>query len=395
MAEEIVYVVLTPYTIRKSRTGAVLGRLLGRTSAELVATQMYALPSGFAARVAETIGPGRSAQREGHRQLIREYVVRNFTPASDGRLHRILLLVFKGENAYQDIHDIVGSWRISSEQGETIRDTYGDLVETDAGEVVYLEPAVIMADSAKSAVDDLRMWVEFATKVPAVLSGLLKYANPERVEQTLVIIKPDNWKYRSSKPGAIVDMFSRTGLRIIGMKVVHMSVAQALRFYGPVKDALVRKLAPGVGTRARTILERELGLELSESLDSMLTAEIGVPYAQKTFEGIIEFMAGMRPDACPPSERQNKGKVKCLALIYEGEDAVSRIRDVLGPTDPSQAQGGTVRGEFGRDVMVNTAHASDSAQNAEREAAILKMHEGNVLTIVPALLEQSSQEDPE
>jgi nucleoside diphosphate kinase len=68
--------------------------------------------------------------------------------------------------------------------------------------------------------------------------------------------------------------------------------------------------------------------------------------------------------------------------VYEGENAVRKIRDVLGPTDPTKAPGGTVRSEFGSNIMVNTAHASDSAENARREMGILKLHEGNFLPIV-------------
>ena len=77
-----------------------------------------------------------------------------------------------------------------------------------------------------------------------------------------------------------------------------------------------------------------------------------------------------------------------LALVYEGEHAVSKIRDVLGPTDPSQAPGGTVRREFGSDVMVNTAHASDSPENARREMAILGIHTSGFLPAVTNALDE-------
>jgi nucleoside diphosphate kinase len=66
------------------------------------------------------------------------------------------------------------------------------------------------------------------------------------------------------------------------------------------------------------------------------------------------------------------GKVRCLALIYAGKDAVNKIRSILGPTDPSKAQPGSVRKEYGSDIMVNAAHASDSAENAQREIGIIK-----------------------
>ena len=168
-------------------------------------------------------------------------------------------------------------------------------------------------------------------------------------------------------------MFSRTGLRLIGCKKYQMSVEEALEFYGPVKDALISKLGPMFGTRAKSVLEKEFNLPLSEDLEKALQDSFGKEYAVDQFYKIIEFMSGTRPDKCPEEELSSRGKVKCMVLIYEGENAVEKIRDVLGPTDPTKAPGGTVRREFGHDVMVNTAHASDSPENAQREMKIVKI----------------------
>lgn len=56
-----------------------------------------------------------------------------------------------------------------------------------------------------------------------------------------------------------------------------------------------------------------------------------------------------------------------LALALAGDNAVERVRALLGPTDSKKADKGTIRGDFGVDVMVNIAHASDSEENAEIE----------------------------
>jgi len=113
-----------------------------------------------------------------------------------------------------------------------------------------------------------------------------------------------------------------------------------------------------------------------------------VPYAEEQFGRIVEFMTGRRPDTCSPGEIEMPGTVRSLALVYEGENAVQKIRDVLGPTDPTKAPGGTVRGEFGSCVMVNTAHASDSTENADREMGILRMDEGNLIPLVENALHE-------
>lgn len=56
-----------------------------------------------------------------------------------------------------------------------------------------------------------------------------------------------------------------------------------------------------------------------------------------------------------------------VALALAGENAVERVRAIIGPTDSKKAEKGTVRGDFGVDVMVNIVHASDSTENAAIE----------------------------
>lgn len=56
-----------------------------------------------------------------------------------------------------------------------------------------------------------------------------------------------------------------------------------------------------------------------------------------------------------------------IALALAGDNAVGRVRDIIGPTDSKKAEKGTVRGDFGVDVMVNIVHASDSPENAAIE----------------------------
>jgi nucleoside-diphosphate kinase len=56
-----------------------------------------------------------------------------------------------------------------------------------------------------------------------------------------------------------------------------------------------------------------------------------------------------------------------IVLALSGEDAVARLRDLLGPTDSRKAPKGTIRGDFGDSVMMNIAHGSDSPENAVQE----------------------------
>jgi nucleoside diphosphate kinase len=68
--------------------------------------------------------------------------------------------------------------------------------------------------------------------------------------------------------------------------------------------------------------------------------------------------------------------------VYEGIEAVRKIRDVLGPTDPSKAPPGSIRREFGSSIMVNAAHASDSEDNAKREIGIVNVAENTFKKVV-------------
>ncbi|RBP42499.1 nucleoside diphosphate kinase [Roseimicrobium gellanilyticum] len=59
--------------------------------------------------------------------------------------------------------------------------------------------------------------------------------------------------------------------------------------------------------------------------------------------------------------------VPVIALALSGDNVIERVRTLLGPTDSRKADKGTIRGDYGGDMMVNVAHASDSPENAEAE----------------------------
>ena len=390
MNEELSYILVTPYTIAKSRTGGVISRLLSRLDLELVGAQMFAPTKEFAEKYAEIIRTSGTFTRQLTGELLSNYVLENFSPST--RRHRVLLMLFRGENATRKLSDIAGAIYpenrgLESITGETIRDTYADLImdPEDPNKVRYFEPAVLTPRNQETALKTMRLFADFIKDEPTVIENMV-YKNPQKIERTLVIIKPDNWRYASSRPGTIIDMFSRTGLRVISVKVHRMSVAEALEFYGPVKNVLRDKLAPVFGQKASEVLEREFNMEISDQTLRFLTESFGVEYAEDQFDQIIEFMSGRKSKDVPVDELNQPGSVKCMALVYEGENAVQRIREVLGPTDPTKAPGGTVRREFGQDVMVNTAHASDAPDSAEREMKVIKIQSNNCHQILDAYL---------
>jgi nucleoside-diphosphate kinase len=59
-----------------------------------------------------------------------------------------------------------------------------------------------------------------------------------------------------------------------------------------------------------------------------------------------------------------------VAAVFEGENAVARVRKEMGATDPAQAEEGTIRKDYGLDIQRNSTHASDSVENAEKEISL-------------------------
>ena len=384
MSKGLSYVLVTPYTVAKSRTGGVLSRLLSRTDLELAGAQIFAPDEGFAEKYSSSL---RERAPQNQLVLLADYVKQYFGP-SGGRPHRTLFLLFKGENPCEKLLNACGHLytqhvEVDALAGETIRDTYSDLIFSadNPDEVRYFEPAVLTPRKQDEANNDLEMIADFLDGRENLVQNVV-YPDPSKIERTLVIIKPDNWTHNSSRPGTIIDMFSRTGLRIIGIKVHRFSLAEALDFYGPVEEVLKEKLAAGYGKRAQQLLKKEFEVKLSRDMIKMLNTDFGVECARNQFMQIVEFMSGKRPGSYSNKEMKKPGDVKCMILVYEGENAVTKIRDVLGPTDPLKAPDGTVRREFGSNVMVNTAHASDSRESYEREQNIVRINHNSVAAII-------------
>jgi nucleoside diphosphate kinase len=161
-----------------------------------------------------------------------------------------------------------------------------------------------------------------------------------------------------------------------------MSVAQAEEFYRPVEEALRKKFMTIGAPRAAAVLTRECGFDVPDSILPQLSDLLAPQFAKTQFESIVNFMTGYKPSECSEAEKGTLGREGCLALVYDGVDAVQKIRSILGPTDPSKAKPGSVRREFGSDIMMNAAHASDSPENAEREMRIIKVEEDTIKPLV-------------
>ena len=126
------------------------------------------------------------------------------------------------------------------------------------------------------------------------------------VERTLTIIKPD--AVAKNAVGQIIARFEQNGLKILAARLIHLTPAQAGGFY------IVHKERP-------------------------------------FYASLCAFMT----------------QGPCMPIVLEGENAIARLRDLMGATDPAKAAPGTIRKDFATSIEANAVHGSDSPQSAAFE----------------------------
>jgi nucleoside diphosphate kinase len=379
MAIELAYVIITPYSLYKSRTGGILARLISRTGLDLVAARMFGPSPQLVREYADIVVSASDQYERQIQEAIRLYIQENFGPdPKTGRRRRVMVLLFRGEDAVRKVRSVVGHINPGRRGGETIRDTYGDFIIDADGQLRYFEPAVLAAPDTHEAEAKLRLWAHYSDTDAGLLEDVVNYAPGETGERTLVLIKPDNFLFPTGRPGNVIDFFSRTGLFIVAIKVHRMSTDEAVEFYGPVREILRNRFSDVVAARSAAVIETEFGFKVPDPVKQQLGQLLGPIAGEQQFENIVRFMSGRSPAECDAATSEQPGTQKCIALVYEGVNAVQKIRDVLGPTDPSKAPPGSIRREFGSTVMVNAAHASDSVENAQREMAIVRLGRENL-----------------
>jgi len=127
-------------------------------------------------------------------------------------------------------------------------------------------------------------------------------------ERTLSIIKPDGLKKKII--GDIIGRFEKGGLKVVAMRMVHMSKREAEGFYAVHKDK---------------------------------------PF----YNSLTDFMSSG----------------PAVVMILEGDGAITKNRQLMGATDPKKADAGTIRAAYGTSIEVNTVHGSDAPETAAVETA--------------------------
>src|SRR5215468_1393879 len=201
MSQQLAYVIITPYSLHKSRTGGILSRLITRTGLDLVGARMFAPSSELVKKYSEETISANDPQDRRIQELIYNYILQNFSPdAKSGRRRRVMMLLFQGDDAVRKTRSVVGNISTERRGGETIRDTYGDLILDENGQVRYFEPAVLAAPNTEEAEWKLKLWARYSDTDGGLLENTISYPENEKPERTLVLIKPDNFRFPTGRP---------------------------------------------------------------------------------------------------------------------------------------------------------------------------------------------------
>ncbi|HEY7535692.1 MAG TPA: nucleoside-diphosphate kinase [Thermodesulfobacteriota bacterium] len=127
-----------------------------------------------------------------------------------------------------------------------------------------------------------------------------------RLERTLSIVKPDG--VAKNLIGEVIGRFEKNGLKIVALKMVKLTKSESERFYAVHKG-------------------------------------------KSFFGSLTEFMSS----------------APCVVMVLEGRNAIPRVREIMGATDPIKADIGTIRRDFASDIERNIVHGSDSPESASFE----------------------------
>src|SRR5438552_4717951 len=181
MAEQLAYVIITPYSLHKSRTGGILSRLLSRTGLELSGARMFAPSAELIQKYSEATISANDPQDRYIQDLIYHYILQNLAPdPKTGRSRRVMMLLFRGEDAVRKTRSVIGNITTERRGGETIRDTYGDLITDENNQVRYFEPAVLAAPTAEEAQSKLKLWAQFSDKDGGIVENVIGYQPGEK-----------------------------------------------------------------------------------------------------------------------------------------------------------------------------------------------------------------------
>jgi nucleoside diphosphate kinase len=391
MGKELTYALITSYSLLKSRTGGIISRLLSLSDLELVGARMYTPSDEFVDEYCKSI-EALSINPIWEKALI-EYVNDKLRKNNKlGISNRTMLLLLEGEDAVNVLHNNVIGPISEHLKGDTIRGTYGDCIKFDDGRVEYFEPAVLTSTDPTVNIKQLDLFAKYALSDGGVLENVIDFGKNKKPETSLVILKP--FEKQDPRPGNIIDVISRLGFFMVGIKLIKISTEQAEEFYRPVKEMFYEKFdekfRPNLVDKLKLALnKRDFPFVLNDNVMQKLVDQLKEPFITGEFNNILRYMTGS--DGSVSGDKKEK-KTICLALLYQGINTISKIRELLGVTDPKKADRSSIRRFYGVDILRNAVHASDSIKNAERERKIIGLWKDGKTCDVKEIIERYIKE---
>ncbi|MDP7530120.1 MAG: nucleoside-diphosphate kinase [Candidatus Scalindua sp.] len=374
MKKELTYALITPYSLLKSRTGGIISRLLSLSDLELVGARMYTPSDKFLDEYIKTIETQK--MKTVWKNAMIDYVNSMLRKNNKlGMANRAMLLLFEGKNAVDVLHNNVIGSASDPLRGNTIRGTYGDSIRASDGKVEYFEPAVLTSADKAANINQLKLFAKYSLSDGGILEKAVKFPKNKKPETSLIILKP--FEKHDPRTGNIIDMISRTGFYMVGVKLLDLSTKQAKEFYGPVKDffnsSFDDKFKPILVENLRASLnQKDFSFELTDETLNKMAGQLKKPTIEGEFGKILQYMTGSAPSAFAETKKTGDGKhTICLALLYQGINTIKTIRELLGATDPKKAKYSSIRRFYGLDILRNAVHASDSTKSVIRERKII------------------------
>ncbi len=374
MKKELTYALITPYSLLKSRTGGIISRLLSLSDLELVGARMYTPSDKFLDEYIKTIETQK--MKTVWKNAMIDYV--NNMLRKNNKLsmaNRAMLLLFEGKNAVDVLHNNVIGSASDPLRGNTIRGTYGDSIRSSDGKVEYFEPAVLTSADKAANINQLKLFAKYSLSDGGILERAVKFPKNKKPETSLIILKP--FEKHDPRTGNIIDMISRTGFYMVGVKLLDLSTKQAEEFYGPVKDffnsSFDDKFKPKLVENLRASLDqKDFSFELTDEIMNKMADQMKKPTVEGEFGNILQYMTGRTPSAFAETKKTIDGKQTiCIAILYQGINTIKTIRELLGATDPKKAKYSSIRRFYGLDILRNAVHASDSPASVIRERKII------------------------
>ena len=374
MKKELTYALITPYSLLKSRTGGIISRLLSLSDLELVGARMYTPSDKFLDEYIKTIETQK--MKTVWKNAMIDYV--NNMLRKNNKLsmaNRAMLLLFEGKNAVDVLHNNVIGSASDPLRGNTIRGTYGDSIRSSDGKVEYFEPAVLTSADKAANINQLKLFAKYSLSDGGILEKAMKFPKNKKPETSLIILKP--FEKHDPRTGNIIDMISRTGFYMVGVKLLDLSTKQAEEFYGPVKDffnsSFDDKFKPKLVENLRASLDqKDFSFELTDEIMNKMADQMKKPTVEGEFGNILQYMTGRTPSAFAETKKTIDGKQTiCIAILYQGINTIKTIRELLGATDPKKAKYSSIRRFYGLDILRNAVHASDSPASVIRERKII------------------------